>query len=510
MDTPAGQTALFEARDVSKLFGTFAANDKVSLVVQRGEKHALLGENGAGKSTLVKMMYGVMQPTSGQFFWRGQQVTIPKPAAAREMGIGMVFQHFSVFDALNVAENIALALPPQSMRGLSDSIAEVSEAYGLAIDPERAVHTLSVGEKQRVEIIRCLLQSPQLLIMDEPTSVLTPQETQILFSTLNKLAEDGCAILYISHKLEEVKTLCDTATILRHGKLVAHCDPGKSSAREMAELMVGDNIANLARNGATQPGDARLEITDLTLPADGDFGTALDRISLKVHAGEIVGIAGIAGEGQPELMDALTGERLAGTPATIRMDGAPLGRAGPTDRRAAGAAFVPEERNGHAAISDLTLSENVILAHHTAEGVAGGGWIDFGKAADWTRRIREAFDVRAGDENPAAGSLSGGNLQKFVVGREILRKPGVLIVSQPTWGVDAGAAAVIRQALIDLAWDGAAVLVISQDLEEVFAICDRIAVIYHGTLSSAKPAAEMTAETVGLLMAGGTLAEDAA
>ncbi|MEL7000362.1 MAG: ATP-binding cassette domain-containing protein, partial [Pseudomonadota bacterium] len=310
MDTPAGQTALFEARDVSKLFGTFAANDKVSLVVQRGEKHALLGENGAGKSTLVKMMYGVMQPTSGQFFWRGQQVTIPKPAAAREMGIGMVFQHFSVFEALNVAENIALALPPQSMRGLSDSIAEVSEAYGLAIDPERAVHTLSVGEKQRVEIIRCLLQSPQLLIMDEPTSVLTPQETQILFSTLNKLAEDGCAILYISHKLEEVKTLCDTATILRHGKPVAHCDPGKSSAREMAELMVGDNIANLARNGATQPGDARLEVTDLTLPADGDFGTALDRISLKVHAGEIVGIAGIAGEGQPELMDALTGERL--------------------------------------------------------------------------------------------------------------------------------------------------------------------------------------------------------
>ena len=498
-----GGTPLFEARGIVKKFGDFAANDDVGLVIQPSEKHALLGENGAGKSTLVKMMYGVMQPTAGEFLWNGQRVVVHKPAEAREMGIGMVFQHFSVFDALSVVENIALALPPEPMRALATRIKQVSEAYGLAIDPDRAVHTLSVGEKQRVEIIRCLLQNPKLLIMDEPTSVLTPQETELLFQTLDKLAAEGCSILYISHKLEEVKALCDAATILRHGKVVAHCDPKAETARSMAEMMVGDQIAWVEKEDhAASDGPVRLKIDRLNLPAASEFGVTLKNLSLEVRGGEVVGIAGVAGEGQSELMEALTGEVLAAENLTIQIDGIPMGRADPTARRLAGAAFVPEERNGHAAVGALTLSENITLAHHTAEGVATRGWIDFGKAAGWAAKVKTSFDVRAGSENPVAGSLSGGNLQKFVVGREILREPGVLVVSQPTWGVDAGAASVIRRALIDLAARGSAVLVISQDLEEIFSICDKIAVIHHGRLSKEHPASEMTPEKVGLLMGG--------
>jgi simple sugar transport system ATP-binding protein len=505
-------TALFKATGVDKLFGDFPANSDVSLTIMPGEKHALLGENGAGKSTLVKMMYGVMQPTRGTFEWRGEAVTIRKPADARAMGIGMVFQHFSVFDALSVAENIALALPRQPMRALSDRIREISTNYGLSIDPDRAVHTLSVGEKQRVEIIRCLLQDPRLLIMDEPTSVLTPQEAEVLFATLEKLAAEGCAILYISHKLEEVKALCETATILRHGKVVAHCDPREKTAREMAELMVGDQIAWVEREDAGEAGIAaktRLGVQDLSLPAEDEFGVTLKDISLRVHSGEIVGIAGIAGEGQSELMQALMGERLSPNKETIQIDGDPMGLTGPTVRRAAGAAFVPEERNGHAAVGTFTLAENIVLTNHS-DGAAPGGWIDRAYASDWVTKIREAFDVRSGSDNPVAGSLSGGNLQKYVVGREILRQPKVLVVSQPTWGVDAGAASTIRQALIELAASGAAVLVISQDLEEIFSICDAIAVMHQGHLSKAYRVTEMTPERVGLLMAGATEAEVAA
>lgn len=495
---------LFEARQVTKLFGDFAANRDVSLTVLPGKKHALLGENGAGKSTLVKMMYGVLQPSAGTLLWQGQPISIASPAAARALGIGMVFQHFSVFEALTVAENIALALPPAPRADVSEQIREVSAAYGLALDPDRAVHTLSVGERQRVEIVRCLLQEPRLLIMDEPTSVLTPQEAEVLFATLDRLANEGCAILYISHKLEEVRRLCDRASILRRGEMVGACDPRETSARELAEMMVGSDIAWIAREEMAEPGPVRLAVDHLSLPAPDDFGRALDDISLDVRAGEVVGVAGIAGEGQAELMAALSGERRANTTEAIRIDGTALGFRGPTARRLLGAAFVPEERNGHAAVADMTLSENVTLAHHRAERVARGGWIRFGLARRWAERIREAFDVRSDAGNPMAGALSGGNLQKFIVGREILREPGVLVVSQPTWGVDAGAASVIRKALIDLARSGSAVLVISQDLEEIFSICDRIAVLHHGRLSPADDARKMTPERVGLLMGGAT------
>ena len=504
-----GGTPLLQAVDITKLFGTFAANQDVSLSVRPGETHALLGENGAGKSTLVKMIYGVLQPTAGHFLWQGQPTAFTSPAMARDLGIGMVFQHFSVFEALTVAENIALALPPEPLRALSARIADVSQRYSLEIDPARPVHTLSVGEKQRVEIIRCLLQDPRLLIMDEPTSVLTPQEAEALFETLRRLASDGCAILYISHRLAEVTALCDTATVLRHGRVVTTTDPRAHTPQSMAELMVGSEIETVERSVSAETGPTRLGVASLSLPAPSETGVALKGIDLTVRGGEIVALAGIAGEGQTELMQALIGESRVAADA-IRIDGQPLGSRGPTGRRMAGAAFVPEERSGHAAVTGMQLSENMILSHHRAEGLARNGWIGFDRARDWVRRVRERFDVRSADPDPVAGSLSGGNLQKFVVGREILREPGVLVINQPTWGVDAGAASLIRRELISLARGGAAVLVISQDLEEIFAIADRIGVMYHGRLSALYPAVDMTPEKIGLLMAGESLTGEVA
>ena len=499
-----GAALLLEAREITKTFGAFTANDRVSLRIAPGEKHALLGENGAGKSTLVKMIYGVMQPTSGSFHWGGMQTKIDSPAAARMMGVGMVFQHFSIFDALTVAENIALALKPEAPKALAARIASLSETYGLAIDPAREAHTLSVGEKQRVEIIRCLLQNPQLIILDEPTSVLTPQEADALFVTLNRLSSEGRAVLYISHKLDEVRALCDAATILRRGKVVGHCDPKVESSASLAEKMVGEEVAWVKRDAARKSGggEARLALRGLTLPPAEPGGRTLRELEMTARGGEILGIAGVAGEGQDALMAAITGERLAPQPGMVEIDGAAVGRMGPNARRKAGAAFAPEERNGHAAIAEMTLSDNAMLSLHAPENMAPGGVLRIGAAKDWAKRVIKAFDVRGPSEDPTAGSLSGGNLQKFVVGREILRKPGVFVVSQPTWGVDAGAASTIHRALVDLAAGGAAVVMISQDLEEIFAIADRIAVIHDGKLSAAYPVEDMTAERVGLLMGG--------
>ena len=494
---------LLEARAVGKSFGDFAALDDVSLALAPGERHALLGENGAGKSTLVKILYGVLAPSAGRLFWEGAPVRIAAPAEARALGIGMVFQHFSVFDALTVAENVALALPPQPLRALSDRIRAVSESYGLAIDPNRAMHALSVGEKQRVEIIRCLLQDPRLIIMDEPTSVLTPQEADALFGVLRRLSDEGRAILYISHRLEEVRALCEAATILRRGRVVARLDPRGESAARLAELMVGHDVERVGRGKAARRGPARLILDHLAAPAVGAFGVALRDVSLEAHGGEVVGIAGVAGEGQAELFAALSGETLSPRPEMVVIDGEAMGRAGPSRRRRLGAAFAPEERHGHAAVGEMGLPENVVLSHHAAEGVARRGWVDLRGAAEWARRVAETFDVRSGGgAKPKAASLSGGNLQKFVIGREILREPGVLVVNQPTWGVDAGAASVIRRALVDLARRGSAVVVISQDLDEIFEIADRIAVLHRGRLSQPVAAEDATRERIGLLMGG--------
>ena len=503
------QGILLEARQVSKYFGDFVANDKIDFAIRPGEILALLGENGAGKSTFVKMIYGLLAPDEGAFYWQSKPLTLSSPQQAREMGIGMVFQHFSLFEMLTVAENIELALQGVHDREkLAELIVEKSTAYGIPLNPDSLTADLSVSQRQRVEILRCLLQDPKLLIMDEPTSVLTPQEANQLFDVIEQLADSGCAVLFISHKLDEVKRLTKRAVILRAGQKVADVDSKKQSAGELAALMVGNEVAHIKRQSAPKQSLPRLSISALSRPAEGPFNVSLKQIELTVNQGEILGIAGIAGNGQTELMDALTGEWIdkSATASILlhkdRQADIELIRQGPTERRRAGVGFVPEERNGHAAIGELSLSENTLLTTHHIEQASQYDLVNDNFCRDYAGQITQKFDVRLPSKNPQASQLSGGNLQKFVVGREILKSPDLLVVSQPTWGVDIGAAIFIRKAMLKLAEEGGAVIMISQDLEEIFSISHRIAVINNGQLSKTYDAATITAQKVGLLMGG--------
>ena len=490
---------------ITKQFPGCLANDSVDLSLAPGEIHALLGENGAGKSTLVKIIYGVQHADSGTIAWEGQQVTIANPAQARRLGVGMVFQHFSLFESLTVAENVALGLDnPGPMRELIQRITEVSARYRLALEPMRHVHTLSVGERQRVEIVRCLLGEPRLLIMDEPTSVLTPQEVEHLFETLRRLASEDRTILYISHKLEEIRVLCDRATVLRGGRVVGACDPKTTTARAMAEMMIGTELSSPKRLGDAVPGAPMLRLANLSTTSDHPFATNVKSANLTVHAGEIVGIAGVAGNGQAELLAALSGEELVPVPGMVEIEGRPVGHIGPRDRRGFGMAFVPEERLGRGTVPEMTLSDNALLSGYTVGdlGMVKGGMVRSDRTQGYASRVIKAFNVATRGHGSLARSLSGGNLQKFIIGREMMLKPRLLVVAQPTWGVDAGAAAAIHQALLDLSRAGTAVLVVSQDLDELFELCDRMAVIYHGHLSETVPVKATSVEAIGLLMGG--------
>ncbi|MEP0156913.1 ABC transporter ATP-binding protein [Pseudophaeobacter sp.] len=492
---------LLSLKGLTKAYPGVVANDAVSFDIGAGEVHALLGENGAGKSTLVKMIYGLVKPDSGEMTLRGAPFAPGEPRQARADGIAMVFQHFSLFDALNVAENIALGMEnPPALRDLATKIRQVSEAYGLPLDPYRTVGDLSAGERQRVEIIRCLLQDPKLLIMDEPTSVLTPQEVEILFLTLEKLRAEGTSILYISHKLEEIRRLCDHATILRLGKNVGECVPSETSASEMAELMVGSALTPPER-GDRDFGAVALDISGLSVPSPTAFGTALRNVHLTVRRGEILGIGGVAGNGQDELLSVLSGEVQTEADA-VKLGTDPIGQLGPVARRALGLLTAPEERLGHAAAPDMSLTENAMLTGATREGLVKNGFLKWGAARDFAKRVIKDFDVRTPGPENAARSLSGGNLQKFVIGREVLQRPEVLVVNQPTWGVDASAAAAIRQSLLDLAAGGCAVICISQDLDELMEISDSFAALNEGRLSAPRPAAGLSVEEIGLMMGG--------
>jgi general nucleoside transport system ATP-binding protein len=495
---------LLRMSGMTKQYPGCLANDGVSLTVERNQIHALLGENGAGKSTLVKMIYGVVRPDAGEMIWQGQPVTVHAPGDAQRLGIGMVFQHFSLFEALTVAENIALGLAgPSDRAGLRERIVRVSNEYGLPLDPDRVVHDLSVGERQRIEIVRCLLQDPKLLIMDEPTSVLTPSEVRTLFVTLRRLAAEGCSILYISHKLEEVREICSAATIMRLGRNVASCVPAEKSVKELAEIMINADLPEpTPRPAPAADAKPRLVLDRLTIRSPHPFGTDLHDISVSLAGGEILGIAGIAGNGQSELMDALSGEVAAGKPENIVIDGVPVGHMGPRERRRAGGCFVPEERNGHGAVTSMTLAENALLSAFSRQALVRFGMIDARKTHAFAGDIIHRFDVRTTGTRAQARSLSGGNLQKFLVGREIMQAPSVLVVNQPTWGVDAGAALAIHEAIMALALAGAAVMIISQDLDEIFVLADRIAVIAGGRLSEPERTAGATVESIGRLMGG--------
>ena len=492
-----------ELQGVTKQFPGVLANDQVSFAVQPGEIHALLGENGAGKSTLVKMIYGVMQPDAGSIVWNGEKVHVANPKAARKMGIGMVFQHFSLFEAMTVLENIALGMDGgMSQSELETKIRQVLQHYDLTLDPHRVVSTLSVGERQRIEIVRALLLEPELLIMDEPTSVLTPQEVAQLFDTLRKLSARGCSIIYISHKLHEIKELCDGATILRGGQVVGECNPRQETSTSMAEMMIGGNLKQIEKGDSREFGDAKFVVDGLSVEGEGDFGVTLNDISFTVRAGEIFGIAGVAGNGQNELLLALGGEVRASVADTIKLDGKPLGTLGTSLRRYFGLCAVPEERNGHGAVPDFSLSDNAVLTARNRQDMVRWGIINAKTATGYASSVIEEFSVKATGPSATAGSLSGGNLQKFIMGREIMQVPEVLIVSQPTWGVDAGAAAAIHQALVDLADNGSAIVLISQDLDELLAIADELAVINEGSLSKTMSVADASIDEIGLLMGG--------
>ncbi|TYZ47653.1 ABC transporter [Ralstonia solanacearum] len=490
---------------MTKRYPSVVANDGVSLTVAPGEIHAVLGENGAGKSTLMKLIFGAVQPDAGEMQLDGQPVEIANPHQARALGIAMVFQHFSLFDTLTVAENILLGLPAdrgdlRDLRDVAEQVRTTGDRYGLPLEPHRHVHTLSVGERQRVEIVRALLTRPRLLILDEPTSVLTPQAVEKLFVTLRQLAAEGTSILYISHKLDEIQALCHAATVMRSGKVTGVCDPRRETASSLSRMMIGGERPRELRPQTT-PGEVRLEVAGLSLPKSHAFATQLHDIALQLRSGEIVGIAGVSGNGQQELLAALSGEDTRAAAQTVRIDGEPVARLDPRARRKRGLSFVPEERLGRGAVPSLSLAANTLLTHQRAPQVRGG-LIDRKAAAGLAAGIIQRFGVKAGGPDAQAKSLSGGNLQKFIVGREIECAPRVLIVAQPTWGVDVGAAAQIHNEILALKAAGCAILIVSEELDELFALCDRLHVIANGRLSPSTPAHATDREQIGLWMSG--------
>ena len=489
-----------ELVNVSKQYPAVKANDAVDLKVEPGEIHAVLGENGAGKSTMVKMIYGAVRPDAGEIRWNGQPVDIKNPQGARALGISMVFQHFSLFDTLSAAENVWLGLDKSlSLAEVTQRMLRVEKEYGLDVEPLRPVHTLSVGERQRVEIVRALMTAPKLLILDEPTSVLTPQAVEKLFVTLRQLAARGTSILYISHKLDEIRALCTRCTVLRGGKVTGTVDPRTETNAGLSRLMIGAEPPQLQHVQA-KLGGVVLEVRGLSLPKQDHFGMSLEGIRFQVRAGEILGIAGVSGNGQQELMAALSGEDPRAPQGSLHLFGRDISRQPPRARRAAGLHFVPEERLGRGAVPTLSLAANTLLTR--TEAVAGAGWVRTGEVTQLAQRIIRRFNVKAGGPGAVAKSLSGGNLQKVIVGREIDANPKLLIVSQPTWGVDVGAAAQIRGELLALRDQGCALLVVSEELDELFEICDRLVVIAQGRVSPSVPTSEATITMIGEWMSG--------
>ncbi len=493
---------LLSLRGISKSYGQVRANTDIDLDVAENSIHAILGENGAGKSTLMKLIYGVEQPDGGTVVWQGEPLNLASPAEARRKGIGMVFQHFSLFETLTVIENIQLVVPGRKA-DLLQRIRTLGRDFGLEVDPLVHVHALSVGERQRVEILRCLMTDPKLLILDEPTSVLPPQLVDRLFETLRRLRDKGVSILFISHKLEEIRALCDRATILRAGRVTGNVVPREHDAHDLARMMIGRDMPQPMPATPTPRGEKRLEISSLDHHPDDPFAVSLSGIDLTVHGGEILGIAGISGNGQSELAALISGEtRLPRDRRDrIRMMGRDVGTLDAATRRRLGFAFVPEDRLGRGAVPEMSLVLNGLLTAHPLD-LLRHGLVDKTRSTAFAEDCIRDYDVRTPGPEAEAGALSGGNLQKFIVGREIMLAPKLLFVAQPTWGVDIGAASAIRRRLITLRNEGMAILVISEELEELFELCDFIQVLHHGRLSPPLVTRDTRPEEIGRYMIG--------
>jgi simple sugar transport system ATP-binding protein len=492
-------------RGIVKRFPGVLANDHVDFDVRAGEVHALLGENGAGKSTLMKILYGMYTPDEGEIRLNGKPVSIKSPVDAIDLGIGMIHQHFMLVESLTVAENVALGLP--SSRGIltdldrvSDRILELAEIYGLQVDPDAYIWQLAVGQRQRVEIIKALYRGAALLILDEPTAVLTPQEVDEFFATIRQMTLDGHAVTFISHKLHEVLDICTRVTVLRDGKRVGSCPIEGATQKSLAQMMVGREVIMKPECAYVERGEARLALRGLH--AQSDRGTpALRGVNLNVCSGEILGLAGVSGNGQRELAEVITGLRPL-TDGQIFLDGNDVTGQSPGALTERMLAYIPEERMKDGMIQEFTVAENTILRDHHKEPFSRSGFLVLRIIAEYADRLIQRFNVKTPSRETPAKSLSGGNIQKVVLARELSRKPRVLVAAQPTRGVDIGATEYVHARLLEQREQGTAIMLISEDLDEILALSDRIAVISEGRIIGITTREDATPEQLGLMMAG--------
>jgi len=502
---------VIEMRDITKVFGEFVANDKINLHLRKGEIHALLGENGAGKSTLMNMLAGLLEPTSGEIVVNGQVVNLDSPSKAASLGIGMVHQHFMLVEAFTVAENIILGSELTKngvldIAGASKEIKALSERYGLAVDPSAKIADISVGAQQRVEILKTLYRGADILIFDEPTAVLTPSEIDELMAIMKNLVKEGKSIILITHKLDEIRAVSDRVTVIRRGKSIETVEIAGATNADLAEMMVGRSVSFKTEKQASQPKEVVLSIKDLVVNENRGV-PAVKNLSLDVRAGEIVGIAGIDGNGQSELIQAITGLRKVES-GSIELKGDSIVGLHPRQITELSVGHVPEDRHRDGLILEMMISENIALQTYYKEPHSKNGILNYSNITSYAKKLMEEFDVRAASELVPAAALSGGNQQKAIIAREIDRDPDLLIVSQPTRGLDVGAIEYIHKRLIEERDNGKAVLVVSFELDEILNVSDRIAVIHDGKIQGIVSPETTNKQELGVLMAGGNLGKE--